>query len=495
VAQDLSDPTLTNRNKPGWPFIWDRVMGWHNDTFVVMQPWTDDPRGIYNGGINYEMGHAFDGWMELESKSRALILIAILFFIAYWVIAGPGLFVYLLAKTRAHWSWFMYGASAIAATLFTVMVVKLVVRGDPELSHVTLVRVMPAGQPTLMLSRFGLYVPADGYRDITLRENVINHVSTITAFPVHPSQTVGDIPYPAKVPYIVPIREAAADSAVGISVPIRSTLKKFQACYVANQTEAIDGTAKLRESDSGTTFDGLLTNNASCNLKNVYFVYHNPTSEDDYVCFTPNWSKGKSINLNEQFSYRNAKQISTEADARRGDSTLSGVPEQHVNVIGPMGTKPGISNGWTQYWYAGKMRSAAGNLATNQLDDKNAEVPHSFPLLSLFGRLPPVMRGDQLGDHVELFRRGSRDWDVSSAVAGGSLVVLAQSDGEVPLPFPLEVDGKKVGGNGVVFYQFVLPLAHEKTAASADNATTQPVGTSSNHSDALSAAPTHTRGD
>lgn len=471
VAQDLSDPTISAGRKSGWPFIWDRVMDWHNDTQIENQNATSKNQvDVYTGGTIRDIGPALDGWMELQSKSRALVLIAILFFIAYWVVAGPGIFVYLLAKSKSHWSWFMFGASAIGATLLTVLVVKLVVRGDPELSHVTLVRVVP-GQPTLMLSRFGLYVPEDGFREVAVRENVMTHVSTITAFPLHPKHLGVDIPYPTLVPYVVPIREAAADAPVSISVPIRSTLKKFQAMYVGSQTDAIDGVAKLRESASGAppTLDGLLTNNAGGTLKHVYFVYHRPGDAeggDDYICYKPIWEKGKSLNLSEEFDLRNAKGIGTEQEA--SDGTTFSVPGRDNKVVGILG-KPGTSNGWSRYWYASGLRGSM-NAPSAPMEERNKDVPASFPLLSIFNRLPPIAKTGQPGENerADLLRRGSREWDMSVAIAAGGLVVLAQAEKEGPLPFPLEVDGKKVSGNGAIFYQFVVPLAHETISEPAE---------------------------
>jgi hypothetical protein len=42
------------------------------------------------------------------------------------------------------------------------------------------------------------------------------------------------------------------------------------------------------------------------------------------------------------------------------------------------------------------------------------------------------------------------------------LVVLAEATG--PLPFPLEVEGNPVGGEGTILYQAVIPL-EQPTAA------------------------------
>jgi hypothetical protein len=63
--------------------------------------------------------------------------------------------------------------------------------------------------------------------------------------------------------------------------------------------------------------------------------------------------------------------------------------------------------------------------------------------------------------------------DVSQAICSGSLVVLADTQG--PLPIPLDVDGSRVSGDGTIFYQFVLPLDRSAMAP-----TTQPSTQESN---------------
>src|SRR5207248_10575119 len=118
-----------------------------------------------------DIGHSLLGAMELSSKSRALVSIAVVFFIAYWVVAGPGVYFYLLTKSRPQLSWFLFAFSALVATMLTVLVVKLVVRGSPELAHVTVSRTAPGAHP-ICLSRFDLYILCDGEQDNNLTEVV-----------------------------------------------------------------------------------------------------------------------------------------------------------------------------------------------------------------------------------------------------------------------------------------------------------------------------------
>src|SRR5439155_21486108 len=228
VAQDLSEPNIAGRAKAGWPFVWDRVLDYKSDLLIADTRTTDDMKRPYGPGAVADISHSLLPAMELSSKSRALISIAVVFFIAYWVVAGPGVYFYLLTKSRPQLSWFLFAFSALVATLLTVLVVRLVVRGSPEVAHVTIIRSAP-GEPTICLSRFGLYIPRDGAQEIKLPDVAAKEVSYLTAYPEHPSHAQGDIEFPAQIPYVVPLRDANSDDPVAIDVPYRSTLKKFQA--------------------------------------------------------------------------------------------------------------------------------------------------------------------------------------------------------------------------------------------------------------------------
>jgi hypothetical protein len=54
-------------------------------------------------------------------------------------------------------------------------------------------------------------------------------------------------------------------------------------------------------------------------------------------------------------------------------------------------------------------------------------------------------------------RRGGRGINLSHTMAAGNLVVLAEVD-NAPLPFPLEVQGDRMKGEGTVYYQASLPV-------------------------------------
>jgi hypothetical protein len=77
---------------------------------------------------------------------------------------------------------------------------------------------------------------------------------------------------------------------------------------------------------------------------------------------------------------------------------------------------------------------------------------------------------------VDLVRRGLRHLDLSSAISGGQMAIIAVADSkDEPLPFPMEVHGDPVKGRGVVYYQCVVPVDWSAVKdANTPRAATQP---------------------
>lgn len=467
VAHDLSDPAITSHAKSGWPWVWDKVLNYHNDLIIVDNQTAEQQKRPYWGANQYrDIGHTLLAGMNLSSKSKVLVSIAVVFFIAYWVVAGPGVYFYLLTKSRPQLSWFLFAFSAVVATVLTVLVVRLVVRGAPELHHVTLVR-GTANEPNQIISRFGLYIPRDGAQEIALPEVAPKNVSYLVAYPQHPQQQQSDVEFPAQIPYVVPIHDANEEGPVAISVPYRSTAKQFEARRIGEAGGTIAGRGRLRATEARNLIEGLVTNATDKRLKNVYIVYYDEDVKDDQVYYLPHWEKGQTLDLNE-LNDNTMKFIRAAGDP---DTSTSATPEQKFRVRGKLGT---VDNniGWSSYWFG--MLRTENYAASNVYDDLDREVKATFPMLSLFSRLPAIKNQPGAGkreDRVDVLRRGARDYDISPAVSAGRLLILAEADGDQPLPFPLKVEGQKVEGKGTTFYQFVLPLDHIAQA------TTQPATT------------------
>jgi hypothetical protein len=439
IAQDLGDPSLT-RTKNGWVYVWDHIFDWKNSPLVVTSQTPDSAKRMFELGGPMDLGASLLGtWLELQSKSAWLITLAILFFIGYWLLAGPGVFVYLHARKKTEASWFIFGACALAATAITLLIVKLVLRGPPELKHFSIVR-MASNQPTEIISRMGLYIPRDGMQKIELKDAAVDQVTEISALPIHPT-FLHDAPDQTGPEYSVPVIDAASGQAANISVPYRSTLKKFQATWIGDNPNGISGVAKL--ADTPTFITGHLTNATGSPLKNIYLAFHYPgegSSDADFLLYFRSWDNGITLDL--------AKEFTTTED---GKKLLQGFlqnnpPDGHRKVLGRINTD------WETYWTTG----LTGQNFEETFDDSNSAFRRSLIMLSLFDRLAPIRNDRPTPTRVELFRRGGRSMDLSDSLAAGSLLIFAESQG--PLPMPLNVEGEPVKGDGLIFYQFVLPL-------------------------------------
>lgn len=458
VAQDFGDPSLISRSaarRTGWQKIWDRTFDWHNNTRTLEMhdtnpDWKSDWEQTYKSTQSTpDLSTALLVKMELPQRGAALVAITVVFFIGYWLVAGPGSYFFLLARKQAHFSWLAFAACAVGATVLTVGVVKLVLRGLPQVQHVTFVRVGP-DQEAVIYSQFGLYVPRDGVQRIRLKESAPRRASFIAPYPLHPDHVFDTSEYPAYLEYEVPMRDRTTTDEPTIGVPYRSTLKKFQAKWVG-QAGGIDGRASL----VGNRLSGKLGNNTGKNLHSVYMVYMQSPDQasvfnDDIMIYLPDspdgaaWSNGKGLELDN---------IESKLAAVKKDA-----PPRAKDIIGDRGP---LNVAWApEMWAEGfKNWRSEGNKYDN--------TDRAAVLLSIYDRLQPSRGGKDpnvYGDRYELLRRAGRQFDASGVVSTGQLLILARSDDASPLPFLLEVDGEIVKGEGVVYYQFIVPLERSGAA-------------------------------
>jgi hypothetical protein len=483
VAQDLGDKQILGEREStaGWVHVFDKVFDWPNDPV--------NPRGKNETELKpydsrmaavHELGRAHINLMDLPSTSAALIGIAVLFFIVYWVAAGPGSYFVLLKRGQATLSWFTFAAIAIAAVGLTYGIVKLVLRGDPQVRHVSYVR-STFGEPARVRSQFGLYIPRDGDQKIELKDALPNRTSYLTAYNLHPAHNGDSSEFPARQQYLVPVkemREADRDPSDPrlVTIPYRSTLKKFTAEWVGNLPGGIDGSVKLAASaDDESRLTGTLRNNTGQALRRVYLVVSDPFAQVygdsfltyDLVLYVSFWDKGAALDLAALTSPRakgGAPLIPNDAtDAALEDATNAAkivtyrgllADDRQANVLG----------NWTTFWY--RSWRTTGGMSDKEQTEGDPLRPRMFPLLSFFDRLrpsrnpPATVRGqNEANDRFDFVRRGVRHLDLSSAVSAGNMAVIAVGDSrDAPLPLPLDVEGDRVPGKGFVYYQSVIPV-------------------------------------
>lgn len=469
VGQDLGAPELTRNANWGWPRVWEAVLGSASEPTTLPDSRT---RSRYEAASFRELGSAVLDAMNLSGRATTLVGVTILFFIGYWLLAGPGTFFWLKYRQRATLSWFWFGAVALGATAVTLGVVRLVLRGDPEVKHVSLVRVnADRGQPSMAISRLGVYVPRDGAQTIALTDTDPRLPSTLSPFPIHPSlhaRLDGDkYLFPAPIAYAVPVATGDAPAAPTIDVPFRTTQKRLRADWFGLRDERIEGAASLRPSGPGGTIAGVLKNTTGLPLRNVYIAFRHRTPEGeptDYMIYVASWNPGDPLDLNAAYNPTGELTV--------GKVWIGGGRDVRPNDVFPV---RGTLANWMEY-FAADLRTSAMREAVQQRDFTAEARPVSVPVLSLFQRLPLVQNQADGGNfsvsRTDLHRSGLRDWDASNALLAGQLLIIAEAE-RVPVPIPMTIEGDKVAGDGTTVYQFVLPLA-PIPAAPASQPATQP---------------------
>ncbi len=153
VAQDLGDPVFFDKFDPyasyGWTGVWDKIFDWRNRSFSDSNKYLQSPNAQFPEWEHYnptggpDISAGIIKGMELPSRGVALVTLAVLFFIVYWIAAGPGSFMILHKRKLATFNWPAFALCAMGATAITALVVKLVLRGAAVVEHVTLVRMAP----------------------------------------------------------------------------------------------------------------------------------------------------------------------------------------------------------------------------------------------------------------------------------------------------------------------------------------------------------------
>jgi hypothetical protein len=505
VAQDLASPELAavdasiiaaagvsesaGESVRGWPFIYQAIFDWKDKARLLDKAAERDlsaDRQYAPASDSDDFSYALLDGMELPGRSAALVGLAFAFFIGYWILAGPGGFGFLVVRQRQQQSWVLFAATALAATLVTVALVKLVLGGAPQLRHISIVRIAP-NQPAVVYSRFGLYIPRDGRQRLQLAAPAEGWSSAMSAFARHPLLE-NEFPDDNGPDYDVPVQDEAADGPLALDVPYRSTLKRFEAQWAGNLPQYIQGTPVLTA--GAIPVKGVLKNKTGKSLTDVFIAVKSaPKSDtnrrntdagtsDDYLLYLPQWDAERSIDLAEEFRVRlgnpDARTNPDEPDnpnAPDAAKHLDGNP-----LVGP-DNRPGpdhpvvgrIEQDWQPFWMRNMPNRGLGG------DARVYDPITVVPMLSFFSRIPPMRADADTGARYELRRLGARRLDISPALAAGAVVIVASVHDD-PLPIPLSVQGEPVTGSGWTIYQFVLPADTTVASSPTTSPTTAPAG-------------------
>jgi hypothetical protein len=485
VASDLS---TFRRATYGWFGVWPVLLGATRTGDSISfwpQPVEDASnaeRGRWSASTGgTDLGASLLESMSLRARSTALVGLSILFFACYWIVAGPGIYLYLRHKKRLGKSWFAFGAAAVFALLLTLGLVRLVLRGPADMRHISVVRVdLNDTAPLRIISRIGLYMPRDGLQTLSLGQATS---AQLFPFPSH-ARFSSDILTPRPLDYRVEVdpRRTTTPTTVNpdtpsatLDVPYRSSMKRIMARWNGSTpliissskrnptTNAIESTTvgvrlegppriegRPRRSTRPPFLTGTLRNNTGVDLRDIWIAFPHALRSDgfgsrDQLLYIPSWNDQAELDITSLFS--------PEDPQARQRITLA--PESNLQANQVLA---GELVDWCQWLFYREPVRPGIAIHDGNYNDANSNNPLSIPLLSLFSRLPPMEPGSNLSLlRAELHRSGARDLDAASVLRNGQLLVIAHANDQ-PLPFDFRVNGTPVKGTGRVIYQFAVPL-------------------------------------
>ncbi|MBV8779957.1 MAG: hypothetical protein JO353_01040, partial [Phycisphaerae bacterium] len=453
VAQDLGDIALKRQVTENWPIVWNRIFDWKDQPMNATRISQDTRDSFTRETQGVDVARSLLDETDLPGKGLGLISLAVLSFIVYWAVAGPGAYFYLLAKQRTGASWFVFGATAIVFTCLSALLVRVVLRGPPALKHLSVARAA-MNDAVHVYSRIGLYIPHDGERALSLSDAAAGSAPSLTAFAIAPTEMGDDQSDDIGQSYQVPIPEAIGSDSQVVRIPFRSTMKKLEASWTGPFSDntlrgGIEG--HVRRNPDSTTPDGQLTNNSGRTLHDVYIAYKWQASGNeynalngDYLFYLPAWGYGASLNLHAD--------LTTEQDDQGNPRRVPFI-DSSANYATGRGHKYWgmIQTNWAHYWMRG---------LSNFTTDPTVGFDQAIVMLSFFDRLPVDQLNGEHKTRFDFLRPGAHRFDASAALAAGSMVILARSDPRSPegLPVPFAVDGQSTRGSGTTVYQFIVPV-------------------------------------
>lgn len=402
--------------------------------------------------------------INMSGTASIGVLVGVLLFAVYWVIAGPLGYVVLgrLGWRRYAWPAFFLASMAFAviAWLLGIMVSN---QGVP-LQHLTMIRHWyNPGDSTgesvgnLGISWFSTRLP--GYSPVEVRIGTDGDDGLLTFFSPPPNGNLQSFPNVSR--FEVPVDGGA------YAVPARNTSAEFETVWRGNlqrKGEHWESTIKVAQNrpirllqvpGGGVEITGTLVNSTGARLRDVLVAIVLPQRNQPFeldedgiptignklaTYQTPNrgyllslpgrWDAGSSLELRRVLGGVKPPPPSS------GERSLGGQLERRF----------ALNDG-------DRLLGAATGIGER-------ERTLYLQMLSLFQLLPPPdleRLPNNIDRSLRLVRLLGQELDLSRHLSEPMLLVLAFAD-NVPNPIPISIDGDDIGGVGTVLLQWLHPL-------------------------------------
>jgi len=445
VGVDLADRKLALAGLPtGRDRIWKTLLGWQAPAFDADFLNSQIEANAY-GRPDLRNPVFLDDWVDAQTDRPGTVatalLLAILAFGLYWLLAGPVAYAVLRARKLTHRSWVVFAGLVAVFTAVTWVGALLLRPSTDNVTHFSVVDFAAGQADARVHSWFSLFLPAFGPQPVDLAPDQPDAAHLLASPGLSRQRDAVTYPDPqayaldARAPHTYP----PADLPNAGGIPFRSTAKTFTARYLGPLTDATPGlTADWVPPQGRLRIDnafpvGELSHNLPGTLTDVVAVYCPGDGEMPWVWRLDDWAPQTILQL--------------------------AAPTAATRLVRP--PRPGMANrSWSNEGYLGvTFDNLRGGILTGPNAAPSADrLTLAAHLVSFFDYLPVVDYENNNVNPVQApkeYRRAlTRDLDLSPLVAGKRLILLGNLR-DAPSPLPLTARGDAVPSMGWTLVRYI----------------------------------------
>jgi hypothetical protein len=430
VGLDLADRDLAGRLDAGR--FWNRVLGHRFDVLS-----TAEMEELRSGATGANFTLRDQSWIDADfgrqidktGRAGVGVLLGLVVFAAYLVLAGPGGFGLLKWRNKQRHAWVVF---VLTTGLFSVVAwagARAIRPGTVEITHLTLLDHVYGQNMQRARSWFSVLLPTYGEQTVSVGDG--DSVWTNALGPWAAPEFGAGSTFPDARDYIINAREPSS-----VTVPTRSTVKELQADWkgAPRWRMPLPDAGEIRVAD-----DGLLVGAVTHDL---------PVALEDVVI----------VHVERQFPLENRGEggpmIARTRSWRLPDDWA---PGESLD-LGALGQADVTGDYFDRL--AGSRQALGGGTAGVPLDTRF--LPQRLEMLTWHGMLAPPDYLQSRGTSL-IRQRVAHGWDLSRWFTQPCLIIVGQTT-DAGTPVPLEVDGREVLTRGRTLVRWVYPLPPDPPA-------------------------------